>query len=40
MARQRPATLDQMRRIHGIGDVKLRDFGERFLQAIRERARA
>jgi ATP-dependent DNA helicase RecQ len=35
MARLRPATPEQMRRVSGVGEAKLRDFGERFLEAIR-----
>ena len=34
MARVRPSTLERMRWISGIGDVKLNDFGSRFLEAI------
>lgn len=34
LARVRPSTLERMRWISGVGDVKLNDFGERFLQAI------
>jgi ATP-dependent DNA helicase RecQ len=34
MARVRPRDLLSMRRIHGVGDVKLRDYGEMFLQEI------
>ena len=30
----RPSTLERMRWISGVGDVKLNDFGERFLAAI------
>jgi ATP-dependent DNA helicase RecQ len=36
MARLRPATLEEMRRVRGVGDNKLRDFGERFLRTIVE----
>src|SRR5438270_6901516 len=36
LARQRPATLEQMRAIYGVGDAKLREFGTTFLEAIRE----
>jgi ATP-dependent DNA helicase RecQ len=36
LARRRPATLAQMRAVHGIGDHKLSDFGELFLRAIGE----
>jgi ATP-dependent DNA helicase RecQ len=34
LARLRPSTLETMRQVHGIGDIKLRDLGKRFLQAI------
>jgi ATP-dependent DNA helicase RecQ len=36
LARVRPSTLDRMRLISGIGDAKLREFGDRFLQLIEE----
>src|SRR5262249_29672609 len=36
LARVRPSTLEKMRLVYGIGDAKLRDFGERFLRAIHE----
>jgi ATP-dependent DNA helicase RecQ len=36
LARVRPSTLEKMRFVYGIGDAKLRDFGERFLRAIDE----
>jgi ATP-dependent DNA helicase RecQ len=35
----RPSTLDRMRGVSGIGDIKLRDFGERFLQIILQHCR-
>jgi ATP-dependent DNA helicase RecQ len=35
LASSRPSSLEKMRRIYGIGDAKLRDFGERFLSLIR-----
>jgi ATP-dependent DNA helicase RecQ len=35
MSRIRPNTLQQMLRITGVGEVKLRAYGERFLEAIR-----
>jgi len=35
LARVRPSTLERMRLISGIGDVKLRDYGGHFLQLIR-----
>jgi len=34
LARLRPLTLAAMRLVRGVGDNKLRDFGERFLRAI------
>jgi ATP-dependent DNA helicase RecQ len=34
LARLRPATPEQMRRVSGVGEAKLRDFGARFLEAI------
>jgi ATP-dependent DNA helicase RecQ len=34
LARVRPTTLEKMRLVYGIGDSKLRDFGERFLDII------
>ena len=36
MARQKPSTLLEMRRISGVGDIKLRDYGDEFLQAVAE----
>ncbi len=30
----RPSTLQKMRRVYGVGDVKLRDFGQRFLDLL------
>ncbi len=36
LARVRPSTVERMRSISGIGEAKLRDYGERFLQLIRE----
>lgn len=36
MATNRPATLDEMAQIHGVGQRKLNQFGEVFLQVIRE----
>jgi ATP-dependent DNA helicase RecQ len=35
MAALRPATLDQMRGIHGVGQVKLDRHGQAFLETIR-----
>jgi ATP-dependent DNA helicase RecQ len=39
LARIRPSTKDRMRSISGIGDAKLRDFGDRFLQVILDQSR-
>jgi ATP-dependent DNA helicase RecQ len=39
LARIRPSTKDRMRMISGIGDAKLRDFGDRFLQVILDQSR-
>jgi ATP-dependent DNA helicase RecQ len=36
LARQRPTTPEKMRQVSGVGEAKLRDFGERFLEAIRQ----
>jgi ATP-dependent DNA helicase RecQ len=36
LARVRPATLEQMRSITGIGDAKLRDFGQTFFETLDE----
>ena len=34
MADRRPATLDELRGIYGVGDRKIAAFGEIFLEAI------
>lgn len=34
MAERRPVTLDEMRAIHGVGERKLADYGEAFLEAL------
>jgi ATP-dependent DNA helicase RecQ len=39
LARVRPSTREKMRLVYGIGEAKLRDFGERFLQKILEHCR-
>jgi ATP-dependent DNA helicase RecQ len=39
LAQTRPSTLDKMRLIYGVGDVKLRDFGQRFLDIVAEHCR-
>jgi ATP-dependent DNA helicase RecQ len=36
LARERPTTNEQMRRVSGVGDLKLRDFGPRFLPLIKK----
>jgi ATP-dependent DNA helicase RecQ len=35
MARRKPVTLEEMAGIHGIGDAKLKRFGEQFLEALK-----
>src|SRR5262249_19549651 len=35
LARVRPSSLERMRLISGVGDTRLRDYGEHFLQVIR-----
>ena len=40
LARCRPTTPGRMRMVSGIGEVKLRDFGESFLNAIRSHSEA
>jgi ATP-dependent DNA helicase RecQ len=39
MAQVRPSTLERMRRLYGVGDNKLREYGEAFLKAIRDLCR-
>jgi ATP-dependent DNA helicase RecQ len=34
LARVRPSTLENMRLLYGIGDAKLREYGDRFLQVV------
>jgi ATP-dependent DNA helicase RecQ len=36
MAQRRPASLDEMRGISGVGDKKLNEYGEHFLEVIAE----
>jgi ATP-dependent DNA helicase RecQ len=36
MARLRPKTLAEMSGVHGVGEAKLKQYGETFLTAIRE----
>jgi ATP-dependent DNA helicase RecQ len=38
MARRRPATLAEMRQVHGMGDAKLARYGETFLEIVRRHA--
>jgi ATP-dependent DNA helicase RecQ len=40
MARRRPATMEQMREIYGVGARKAQELGEAFLEAIRQQGRA
>lgn len=39
LSRGRPSTLERMRMVSGIGDVKLRDFGQSFLDIILDQAK-
>ena len=36
LSRLRPKTLEAMRQVRGVGEKRLRDYGERFLRAIVE----
>jgi len=36
LAKARPATLDQMRQVHGVGAAKLQKYGAAFMEALRE----
>jgi ATP-dependent DNA helicase RecQ len=36
MAEKRPVTIDDMRRVHGVGDRKLAQYGDAFLEALGE----
>jgi ATP-dependent DNA helicase RecQ len=38
MAAAQPATPDEMRAISGVGEYKLKRYGEAFLEALREAA--
>jgi ATP-dependent DNA helicase RecQ len=38
MARRKPATLEEMGSIHGVGEAKLRQYGEQFLSVVRNRS--
>ncbi|HZU36114.1 MAG TPA: DNA helicase RecQ [Gemmataceae bacterium] len=40
LARVRPSTLDAMHALYGVGEMKLRDFGDEFLQSIRDYCQA
>src|SRR6266478_48240 len=40
LARVRPSSLERMRLISGIGDAKLRDLGDRFLQLLNDHCSA
>jgi ATP-dependent DNA helicase RecQ len=35
MARRKPATLEELAGIHGVGEAKLKQYGEQFLSVIR-----
>jgi ATP-dependent DNA helicase RecQ len=35
MARRKPATAEEMSTVHGVGEAKLRQYGEVFLEVIR-----
>jgi ATP-dependent DNA helicase RecQ len=39
LAAVRPSTLERMRAVSGVGDTKLRDFGERFLRVVTDHCR-
>ena len=36
MASRKPATLEEMGQVHGVGEVKLKRYGSEFLEVIRE----
>ena len=36
MARRKPATLGEMSAVHGVGEAKMRQYGEIFLDMIRK----
>jgi ATP-dependent DNA helicase RecQ len=40
MAKRKPATITEMSAVHGVGEAKLRQYGEVFLEVIREHATA
>jgi ATP-dependent DNA helicase RecQ len=40
MARRKPATVTEMGAVHGVGAAKLRQYGETFLDVIRQHAAA
>ena len=35
MARRKPSTLEEMGGVHGVGEVKLKRYGEEFLEVVR-----
>src|SRR5207245_1635592 len=39
LARSRPSTPERMRLVYGVGEMKLREFGERFLERIARHCR-
>ena len=39
MAQKRPATLEDLRRVHGVGERKIARYGEAFLEALEEASR-
>ena len=40
MARRKPATAAEMAAVHGVGEAKLRQYGDIFLDVIRQHAAA
>jgi superfamily II DNA helicase RecQ len=40
MARRKPATAAEMSAVHGVGEAKLKQYGEVFLDVIRRHAAA
>ena len=39
MAEKRPSTLEDLRRVHGVGERKIARYGEAFLEALEEALR-
>ena len=39
MAERRPSTLEDLRRVHGVGERKIARYGEAFLEALEEALR-